>query len=249
MSEGVSVQVNFSKPIGLFPLEGVTLFPHQVLPLHIFEPRYRQMIGHALDGSGQLAMAVFAGKGWKQNYHGRPRVRKAACLAQIMQHESLEDGRINVLIQGICRARIVRELPAAEDVLYRQAILEPIGLESIGPESAAAADAEHDPLSHMRPRLDALLSEGPLTHLTVAESVLEYLRNEEIPMHAVLEVLSFSVLGEHSTAAETRYELLAEGNPNTRATIIEEQLVSLQGLIQRGLTQGSDQWPKGVSWN
>lgn len=244
MSEGVSVQVNFSKPVGLFPLEGVTLFPHQVLPLHIFEPRYRQMIGHALDGSGQLAMAVFAGKGWKQNYHGRPRVRRAVCLAQIMQHETLEDGRFNVLIQGICRARIVRELPAAEDVLYRQAILEPIGLESTAPDTE-----EPDSLAHMRSRLDALLSEGPLSHLTVAESVLEYLRNDEIPMHAVLEFLSFSVLGEHSTPADVRYELLAEGNPNTRATIIEEQLVSLQSLIERGLTQGSDQWPKGVSWN
>lgn len=244
MSEGVSVQVNFSKPIGLFPLEAVSLYPHQVLPLHIFEPRYRQMIGHALDGSGQLAMAVFSGKGWKQNYHGRPRVRKAVCLAQIMQHESLEDGRFNVLIQGICRARIVRELPAAQDLFYRQAILEPVGLES------TAADAEEsDPLGHMRSRLDALLSEGPLSHLTVAESVLEYLRNEEIPMHAVLEVLSFSVLGEHSAAADVRYELLAEGNPSTRAAIIEEQLRSLQGLIQRGLSQGTDQWPKGVSWN
>lgn len=243
MSEGVSVQVNFGKPIGLFPLEGVALYPHQVLPLHVFEPRYRQMIGHALDGSGQLAMAVFAGNGWKQNYHGRPRVRRAVCLAQIMQHESLDDGRFNVLIQGICRARIVRELPADEERLYRQAILEPVGLES------AASEGEHDPLGHIRPRLESLLSRGPLSHLAVAESVLEYLRNEEIPMHAVLEVLSFSVLGEHSTSADIRYELLAEGNPSTRAAIIEDQLLSLQGLIQRGLSQGADRWPKGVSWN
>ena len=52
MSDETAIQVNFGRPMPVFPLDQVTLLPQQVLPLHIFEPRYRQMVTDALDGSG-----------------------------------------------------------------------------------------------------------------------------------------------------------------------------------------------------
>ena len=58
MPDEVSIRVNFNKPIPLFPLDSVVLLPQQVMPLHIFEPRYRQMVDEALDSVGQIAMAV-----------------------------------------------------------------------------------------------------------------------------------------------------------------------------------------------
>ena len=109
MSEDNTVQVNFGKPIPLFPLDSAVLLPQQVLPLHIFEPRYRQMVERALDGAGQIAMAVFEGESWKQQYHGRPALRPAVCIGQIVQHERLPDGRYNIILQGVCRARISKE--------------------------------------------------------------------------------------------------------------------------------------------
>ena len=102
------VQVNFGRPMPLFPLPDTVLLPHAVLPLHIFEPRYRQMVEDVLDASGQIAMATFNDKDWKSHYHGTPPLRPAVCVGQIVQHEAMDDGRHNILLHGVCRARITR---------------------------------------------------------------------------------------------------------------------------------------------
>ncbi|MBZ0173448.1 MAG: LON peptidase substrate-binding domain-containing protein, partial [Phycisphaerales bacterium] len=162
MSEEVSIQVNFSRPMPLFPLDQATLLPQQVLPLHIFEERYLQMINDALDGAGQIAMAVFRGSRWKKEYHGRPPLRPAVCIGQMVQHEQLPDGRFNILLQGICRARIVEEIGAEEGVLYRRAMLQPVGVGEI----------DEGELEGLRDWLDDALTDSPLKQMTAAETVL-----------------------------------------------------------------------------
>jgi len=238
-SDSVSVQVNFGKPIPLFPLQHVTLLPQQVVPLHIFEERYRQLVGRSLDGAGQVAMAVFSGDEWKKNYHGRPRIRRAVCLGQIAQHEQLPEDRYNILLQGVCRARVVKELPAEEGTLYRRAMLEPVGV----------GDDEEDDLAEVRGKLEEMLSDGPLNRARIAEPLLEYIRNEEIPTTAILEIVSFTILGDTLGDAELRYRLLAEGKATVRAALIEDQLASIGGLIRKAIRQHPEEWPKGCSWN
>jgi uncharacterized protein len=283
-----SVHVNFGKPIPLFPLDSVTLLPQQVLPLHIFEPRYRQMIEHALDGAGLVAMAIFEGADWKSEYHGRPPIKPIVCVGHIVQHEKTPDGRYNLLLQGVCRARILRELPPSEDRLYRAGYLEPFGVPgAMNDESTDEADEdseddtspEHDvptesetglppplkpppPVQHMgaelpleeggqrslddaRERITKMLSDGPLSKLVVAEPVLEYLRNEEIPSHAILELVAFPLTSDN----DVRYELLAEGDPAARARIILRELTSLERLLRLATAQHPERWPKGLSWN
>ncbi len=238
-SDSVSVQVNFARPIPIFPLDNVVLLPQQVAPLHIFEERYRQLVGRVLDGAGQVAMAVFSGSEWKKNYHGRPRIRRAVCLGQIAQHERLPDDRYNILLQGVCRARIVKEIPAEEGTLYRQAILEPVGV----------GDDDEGELSEVRGKLEEMLSDGPLARARIAEPLLEYIRNEEIPTAAILEIVSFTILGDTLGDSELRYRLLAEGKVAVRAALIENQLTSIGGLIKKALRQHPEEWPKGCSWN
>ncbi len=235
MAEENAIQVNFGRPMPLFPLDAATLLPQQVLPLHIFEPRYIQMIQEALDGSGQIAMAVFAGDEWRKNYHGRPPVRPAVCVGQIVQHEKLPENKFNVLLQGVCRARIVRELPADAQRLYRSARLEPIGID----------EAAEQKLYGVRERMTELLTEGPLSALTHAQWVLERIKDEDIPTTVILELASFAL----PTAREVRYELLAEADAGERAEIIERELLSLQHLIRLARAQHSELWPKGCSWN
>lgn len=234
-AEESTVRVNFGKPMPLFPLEAVTLLPQQVLPLHIFEPRYRQMIEHALDGSGQFAMAVFKGRAWKQQYHGRPPLMRAVCIGQVAQHEKLPDGRFNVLLQGVCRARIASEIPPDEERLYRAATLEPID----------AAPHDNEELADAREFLEQTLTEGPLAQLAASRAVLEYVQNEQIPTSALLELVSFTMLSGKSL----RYRLLAEGDIQRRASIIRAELLSLGNLIQRAAAQKPEDWPKGLSWN
>lgn len=100
----------------MFPLPGAYLFPHQVLPLHIFEPRYKQMIEDSLDGPGRIIIAPIPADAVDSD---RPRpVRPIAGLGEIARHEKLPDGRFAIMILGLQRVAI-DEVPS--DRLYRQA--------------------------------------------------------------------------------------------------------------------------------
>ena len=235
MSEEVSIQVNFSRPMPLFPLDTATLLPQQVLPLHIFEDRYLQMVNDALDGAGQIAMAVFRGSRWKQEYHGRPPVRPAVCIGQIAQHEQLPDGRYNIILQGICRARIIEELPAEDGLLFRRAMLQPVGVGEI----------DEGELEDLRDWLGEVLADSPLTQMAAAETILRYVRNTEIPTSALLELVSFTM----TAAGELRYRLLAEGDAAQRARLVRHELEHIQTIIRRAQAQHPEDWPKGCSWN
>jgi Lon protease-like protein len=268
MSEETSIQVNFGRAIPLFPLDAVTLLPQQLLPLHIFEERYRQMIEHALDGAGQIAMAIFEGEQWKQDYQGRPAIRPAVCVGQIVQHEKLFDGRYNLLIEGVCRARIVEEVAPEEGRLYRMAVLEPVGLDPgtmiVGEQEEDEEESEGDEsesdtpdldlnlppdepaaLSAVREKLGEMLSEGPLTQFVAAEPVLEFVRNQEVPVGPLLELVSFMLI----TDPGLRYKLLAEADMETRAGMIMGELEHLSHMIKQAGDQRPQDWPKGMSWN
>jgi len=235
VSDETAISVNFGKPLPLFPLDSPVLLPQQVLPLHVFEPRYRQMVEHSLDGAGQIAMAVFAGGDWKKSYHGRPPLRPAVCIGQIAQHERAPDGRFHVLLQGVCRARIRRELPAAESRLYRVALLEPAGTSPDDPES----------LGEARATISGMLTDGPLSRMAAAEPILEWLNNEEIPSAALMELVSFAIINEPGV----RYQLLAEPDAQARADLIIGELRHISDLIERAAAQHPESWPKGCSWN
>lgn len=102
----------------LFPLPEVVLFPHCVLPLHIFEPRYRQMTEDALAGDRLIAMAKLKdGSDW--NVEEDPPIESVACLGKIFDHRRLADGRYNLLLVGLKRVRLLHELP--KDALFRRA--------------------------------------------------------------------------------------------------------------------------------
>ena len=235
MSIDTSVRVNFAKPIPLFLLDRVHLLPQQIVPLHIFEPRYRQMVTHSLDGAGQIAMAMFDGREWKQEYQGRPDLRDAVCVGQIGQHERMADGRYNIILQGICRARIIEESPGSSERLYREAFLEPIGFDE--------TDAKE--LTLIRTRLSSSLSTTPLAKLSVAKPILDCARDTQIPTTALLELLGFTVINDN----ELRYKLLAEGDALVRAEMIFGELTQLSRLIKQADKQRPQDWPKGCSWN
>jgi uncharacterized protein len=103
--------VGFSGQLPLFPLPNVVLFPHGLLPLHIFEPRYRAMTEAALEGERLIGMAVLK-PGWETTYKGNPPLHDVVGLGRIVQEERLDDGRFNLLLVGLARARVVREVQA-----------------------------------------------------------------------------------------------------------------------------------------
>ncbi|MHC5003387.1 MAG: LON peptidase substrate-binding domain-containing protein [Planctomycetota bacterium] len=230
-----TVRVNFSKPLPLFPLPGAVLLPHAVQPLHVYEPRYRQMVEDSLDQSGQIAMACFAGSDWKHEYHGCPSLRPAVCIGQIVNHERLADGRLNLLLHGVCRAVIKEMIEPDEDRMYRMARLLPL----------EALDAEPPPMEHVRGRLHRILTRPRLGMMRSVEPVLEWFRREDVPTHALIELVGFTLVHD----PELKYCLLAEADPLERATIVSRELCRLDRLLGLAELQNYRDWPKGMSWN
>ncbi len=96
--------------LSIFPLPNVTLFPGALLPLHVFEPRYRELVADALGARGIFAIARLR-PGFEANYEGRPPVHEVCGVGVIEEHSQRPDGRYDLALRGIGRARIELELP------------------------------------------------------------------------------------------------------------------------------------------
>lgn len=95
--------------LAVFPLPDAVLFPGTLMPLHIFESRYRQMTADALASDGRLSVALIL-EGPPADEHGRPPFATVAGVGEIIDHQKLPDGRFNILVLGRARAEL-DELP------------------------------------------------------------------------------------------------------------------------------------------
>jgi uncharacterized protein len=132
--------------IPIFPLPNVVLFPNVFLPLHIFEPRYRQMVADALEGDRIIGMVLLR-PGYESNYEGRPPIYPVGCAGVITHAEPLPEGRYNIVLRGLEKFRVTGEDRSKP---YRLAGVEPL------PEQIAVAD--RDAVRKHRTRLEALLA-------------------------------------------------------------------------------------------
>ena len=118
MNEDITPLTGFQGMARLFPLPNMVFFPQAVQPLHIFEPRYRQLTADALAGDRLIAL-VLPKPGWEADYGASPNVHAVACLGKIIAEQKMDDGRYNLLLRGLCRIQIVHEIPHGK--LYRKA--------------------------------------------------------------------------------------------------------------------------------
>lgn len=169
----------FSGVVPMFPLPNVVLLPRGVLPLHMFEPRYCKMTADALAGDQRIAMALLR-SGWEPEYHGRPAVHDVVCVGRIIAHELLNDGRYNILLEGVCRAKIVHE---QEPDMYR--IVECDEL-----ESSAVFDIDLEP---QRRRLGELIERSALGRTTLGVQLVKLTRSP-LSTPDLFDVVSFNLL-------------------------------------------------------
>ena len=120
----------------VFPLPNTVLLPEQQLPLHIFEPRYRQMVRDALEGAPYLVVALIEGDPQREPTAFAP----IATAGKIVAHQRLADGRFNILVEGAVRVAL-EEIPSTQ--LYRRvrctAIAEPYGEDADVPAAERTA--------------------------------------------------------------------------------------------------------------
>ena len=169
----------------LFPLPNVVLFPNVFLPLHVFEPRYREMVADAL-ASDRIIGMVLLRPGWDRDYEGSPPVYPIGCSGVITHVERQTDGRYNIVLRGVERFRIVDEDHTRS---YRRATVVPV------PEATVPAD--RDAIRRYRSKLEALLApavEKSAARMPAAMSdedlinaLAQYLDLEPLEKQALLE--------------------------------------------------------------
>ncbi len=113
----------FSLPesVPIFPLPSVVFFPQTYLPLHIFEPRYREMVQEASIHTQCIGMALLK-EGWEEQYEKAPPIYPIGCVGRIVSSHKLSDGRYNIVLQGLQRCTYEEQTVMTK---YRQARLTP----------------------------------------------------------------------------------------------------------------------------
>lgn len=122
-AEDTDLPADFDGSIRLFPLPSYVFFPGVVKGLHIFEPRYCAMLADALASDRLIAMAVLQ-PGWENAYLGSPAIYPIVGIGRVIHHDPLPDGRHNILLRGLRRAKVESE--AKTESGYRKAVATPL---------------------------------------------------------------------------------------------------------------------------
>jgi Lon protease-like protein len=179
--------------VPLFALPNVVLFPRAVLPLHIFEERYKTMTCDALADDGRIAMALLK-PGWEKDYYQRPAIEPVVCVGKILSWERLADGKYNFLLQGMLRATIDGETAHAP---YRVA-----RLKAIRESSVMEIDLAND-----RQRLMELCCSQRLASTAVGRELKKILTSSLSTQEAA-DLIAYHMLDN----VQLKQSLLAEAN-------------------------------------
>jgi len=205
-------ETRFKGVARLFPLPDLILFPHVMQPLRIFEPRYRELLNDALDSDGLIAMCL-PEQGMTSQKNGQPPLVPVACLGKIVTHQRTERGEYNVLLLGMRRIQITRELPMQRG--YRLA------------EVSLLNDFYDSDLDARRAGLQQELTKGFQEYLPQGKSVdtgvLDVL-SKEIPLSVLTDLVSFALPMEF----KYKRELLGECDIDKRAAMLLEVIRSGQ---------------------
>jgi|SRR5438067_3433060 len=170
----------------LFPLPNVVLFPNVFLPLHIFEPRYREMVADTAASDRMIGMVLLR-PGWERDYEGRPPIYPIGCSGVMTHVERLPDGRYNIVLRGLERFRILEE---DHERSYRRAVVEPLH------ETALSRD-DRDVVRSHRTRLETMLAPAiiggdakipsAMSDEDLVNALAQYLDLEPLEKQALLE--------------------------------------------------------------
>jgi len=195
----------------LFPLPNVVLFPNVFLPLHIFEPRYREMVADAVASDRMIGMVLLR-PGWEREYEGRPPVYTVGCSGVLTHVERMADGRYNLVLRGLERFRIVEEDHGRS---YRRVSIEPL------PETRLSAD-DRAAVRNQRSKLESMLS--PAVERAGGDYRTPSAMSDEDLVNALAQYLDLEVLEKQA--------LLQQPSLRTRAAALVE-LLEMKIMIAR----------------
>ncbi len=212
--------------IPIFPLPNVVFFPHTLLPLHVFEPRYRQMLADCLAGERRLAVVLLRA-GWEEDYYGRPAVYSVAGAGEIIQSEMLPDGRSNIVLRGLGRVVIDEEVPSPTPYRLARAFW----LDDVYPSGGEGDLAPHT--ERLRQMCGHLLSTLPQP----VPGFLELLTDHDRP-GAFVDRVSSLVVHE----MEARQRLLEFNDVEQRMAEVIAHVEALLRRMERGTPGARARW-------
>jgi uncharacterized protein len=208
--ENIGLPEEFDGIVRLFPLPNLVLFPHVIQALHLFEPRYCEMLSEALEADHLITMALLD-RGWENQYHGQPKLSDVVCIGRIISHSPTGDGRHNIFLAGIQRARIVEELQV--DTGFRQArveILEDIPFDDEAEEQAA--------LQELLDVFRAMIPKDAANSKTFTD-----LLTRPLPLGVLTDVIAYAV----NLPIATKQYLLGEPSIEARFRVLIDNLTTL----------------------
>lgn len=221
MSEAANLILPTRVP--LFPLPDVVLFPRGILPLHVFEPRYQRLTADTIAGSRYIGIALLQ-PGYEPLYYTpRAPIHPVIAVGQILAWEELEGGNYNMLVRGVARARIVREVSKQP---YRVARVE------ARPDMAEYAV---DQICALREDLRRTIREEPVREREVQRHWLE-LFDTDLDLGSLSDLIASGLPLE----PELRFQLLAERDPGRRATFLSRHIRTLSATARVRRTESAE---------
>jgi Lon protease-like protein len=215
--------IDYSRWIPIFPLPNCVLLPRAIVPLHIFEPRYREMTRDALEAGGGVVSMALLKPGYEARYYTHvAAIHRAVCVGRIVRHERLDDGRYNLLLQGLTRATVKREDRGCS---YRRGLLVPVAIDS------GLNDVEAERLLE---RLLRILDPVTLAAVSPTGVLRNVLNCPDLSVSDKLDLLAFDLV----TEPEARQRFLGQADIARRAKWLGEILARLRTCIRAGKVPG-----------
>jgi len=212
---------SFSGSVPLFPLPGTVLLPGGLLPLHVFEERYREMLRDALAGERLVAMAFLLPGYEEASDPVNPPIEPTVCVGRIVVEQELPDGRFNMVLAGLRRARVLAEDRSRP---YRLAEVELIDDDRPADlDEALAAERLYEFLTQLPARLVRQRE-----RLVQGTELLRRRVGEDVPLGVVLDLLADSL----ELLPEDRLSLLRERHVGRRLGVLTVGLGGLARQIQ-----------------
>lgn len=207
--------------VPLFALPSVVLFPRAILPLHIFEERYKQMTADLLGGDRLIAMALLR-PGWEKEYYSRPAVEPVVCVGKIVSSERLDDGQYNFLLHGMMRGRIIHEEPSSPYRIVRVAAIRETSVVEID-------------LTNQRQRMMEMFSAPPLACLPGCEQLRKIVASN-LGTAEVADLIAYHLLAD----VWVKQSLLAEADVIRRVGRVIAAIEAATPMLELAATGESD---------
>jgi Lon protease-like protein len=202
--------------IAIFPLPNLVFFPKTNLPLHIFEPRYCEMVKDTMANKQLIGMFLLQ-PGWQDDYYGNPPVHSIGCAGEMIHVEELPDGKFNIVLRGLYRARAIRTV---QEFPYRKARVTVLP-EVVGSDSKIKRAVK-----------DLLLDFGKLTKENETLDAIDFSNSADL-----VEVVN-SITSRLALELDFKMELLQENDVLLRARSVHELIK--KHLTVYDLTRGYD---------